>query len=227
MTTTLAAPTETTAVAVPEHWGLLALRFPPDWQLTDELLEEFGQLNPEWKLERGHHGELVVNIGSGGPSFVISAELLVALHAWTKERGGFACGEAASYTVQDPNGGQPMRNPDVSWVTAEQVADMGGTIPASGFWPVCPAFVVEVRSPADKLPNQQGRMEDWIRFGAQLGWLVDPQNRDIWIYRPDREPVQRDRPSVVEGDAPIDGFSFNFEPIWELVDQAEASAFQS
>ena len=117
-----------------------------------------------------------------------------------------------------------MRNPDVSLVTESQLAEMGGAIPWRGFWPVCPLFVIEVRSPGDTLRSQRGRMADWLRFGAQLGWLVDPQNRDVWVYQPDRDPLQLRRPSVVDGSEPVDGFSFDFEPIWELVDRSEAAA---
>ena len=67
-------------------------------------------------------------------------------------------------------------------------------------------------------------MTDWLRFGAQLGWLVDPHNRDVWIYRPNQEPEQLRRPTVLAGEAPIDGFSMDFTPIWELMDGAEAAA---
>ena len=227
MTTTAARPTKAPTEAAPEHWGLLALRLPEEWLLTDELLEQLGQLNPEWKLERGHYGELVVNMGSGGPSWMITAEILLALATWAKAHGGIAGGADASFNVKDPRGGKPMRNPDLCWISDAQFEEMGGVIPWKGFWPVCPAFVIEVRSPGDNLRPQQGRMTDWLRFGAQLGWLVDPHNRDLWIYRPDQDPERLQRPSEVAGTAPVDGFSFDFEPIWELVDQAEAAALEA
>ncbi len=227
MTTTAARPTKAPTEAAPEHWGLLALRLPEEWLLTDELLEQLGQLNPEWKLERGHYGELVVNMGSGGPSWMITAEILLALATWAKAHGGIAGGADASFNVKDPRGGKPMRNPDLCWISDAQFEEMGGVIPWKGFWPVCPAFVIEVRSPGDNLRPQQGRMTDWLRFGAQLGWLVDPHNRDLWIYRPDKDPERLQRPSDVAGTAPVDGFSFDFEPIWELVDQAEAAALEA
>lgn len=224
MTTTLAAPQKPQTQSAPEHWGILALRLPEDWSLTDELLEHLCQLNPEWKLERGHYGELVVNMGSGGPSFWISADLFGAMYAWARAVGSRAFGADSSFNVVDPDGGEPMRNPDVSFLTAQQLEAMGGLPPLTGFWPVCPAFVIEVRSPRDTLRSQQGRMGDWLRFGAQLGWLVDPHNRDVWIYRRDQEPEQLERPSIVSGEEPIDGFSFDFAPLWDLVDQAEAVA---
>ena len=224
MTTTVVAPAPVSAEPAPQHRGILALRLPDEWELTDEQLEHLCQLNPEWKLERGHFGELVVSMGSGGPSWVITLELAAALLVWAKTKGGIVGGADASFNVVDPHGGAPMRNPDVCWLGDEQLDEIGGAIPWRGFWPVCPAFVIEVRSPNDNLRPQQGRMIDWLRFGAQLGWLVDPQNRDVWIYRPEQEPEWLDRPSAVEGEAPIDGFSFDFEPIWALVDQAEAAA---
>ena len=223
-TTTLSPPTDAPAEAHPQHWGILALRLPDDWELTDELLEQLCQLNPEWRLERGHFGELVVNMGSGGPSFMIVVRILHAFLRWTETTPGEVFGADASFNVIDPQGGTPMRNPDISWVSAEQMESMGGFPPLRGFWPICPAFVVEVRSPGDSLRSQQGRMTDWLRFGAQLGWLVDPDHRDVWVYRPDQEPEQLRRPSVVAGEAPIDGFSFDFTPIWELMDGAEAAA---
>ena len=224
MTTTLSPPTDTPVQTAPQHWGILALRLPDDWTLTDECLERLCQLNPEWRLERGHYGELVVNMGSGGPSFMITAEIFAAVFAWAKSVGAYAFGADASFNVIDPDGGTPMRNPDISWVSPEQAASMGGFPPLRGFWPVCPAFVIEVRSPGDTLRNQQGRMGDWLRFGAELGWLVDPQNRDVWIYRPEQEPEQQREPSVVEGEASLVGFSMDFAPIWKLMDDAEANA---
>lgn len=224
MPRTLTKPTEAPVNAQPEHWGVLALRLPEEWPLTDDLLEELGQLNPEWRLERGHYGELVVNMGSGGPSWMITLELAAALLAWAKAHGGIVGGADASFNVIDPNGGEPMRNPDVSLLTEHQLEAMGGVVPWQGFWPVCPAFVIEVRSPRDTLRGQQGRMGDWIRFGAHSGWLVDPQNRDVWIYRSGQEPERLERPSIVAGEEPIDGFSFDFAPIWDLVDRAEAAA---
>ena len=223
MTTTVVAEPPVNAPSAPQHWGIAALRLPKEWELTDDRLEQLGQLNPEWKLERGHYGELVVNMGSGGPSWIITLELASALLAWAKSLGWIVGGADASFNVIDPDGGEPMRNPDVCLITDEQLEQMGGSIPWSGFWPVCPAFVIEVRSPRDTLRSQQGRMGDWLRFGAQLGWLVDPHNRDLWIYRPGQDPEQVNRPAAVTGEAPIEGFSIDFTPIWEVVDQAEAA----
>ena len=143
MTTTVAAPAPISAEPAPGHRGILALRLPDEWELTDEQLEHLCQLNPEWKLERGHFGELVVSIGSGGASYWITAELIIAFGGWAKSIGSRAFGADLSFNVKDPDGGQPMRNPDLSWLSKEQLEAMGGVPPVRGFWPVCPAFVIE------------------------------------------------------------------------------------
>ncbi len=62
----------------------------------------------------------------------------------------------------------------MSWITPRQLAAAGGAVPQTDFWPLCLAFVVEVHSPHDTLAYLRGRVSDWISFGVQLAWLVDP-----------------------------------------------------
>ena len=205
-------------------WEMLTLRMPEALKLTDGLLEQLGDLNPEWKVERGHYGELVLTMASGGPSWWICSELCGEVRAWASGGGGgLSAGPDAGFNVIDPDGGEPMRNPDVSWISAEQFAAMGGVLQMQGFWNVCPAFVVEVRSPRDTLPAQRRRMADWMRFGAQLGWLVDAQGHSVWIYRPNETPQRLVRPAELSGEPALEGFAFDFTPVWEMLDQAAAA----
>ncbi len=204
----------------PAPWEMLTLRMPEELKLTDGLLEQLGDLNPEWKVERGHYGELVLTMASGGPSWWISTELCVDLGDWADTAGGVTGGADAGFNVVDPDGGTPMRNPDVVWISPEQYAAMGNLPPLEGFWNVCPAFVVEVRSPRDSLAAQRRRMADWMRFGAQLGWLVDAQGRSVWIYRSNEAPQRLARPAELSGDPVLQGFAFNFTLVWEMLDQA-------
>lgn len=205
----------------PAMWEMLTLHIPEGLKLTDGLLEQLGDLNPQWKVERGHYGELVLTMASGGPSWWICSELCGEVRHWANHGGGgLAAGPDAGFNVIDPQGGEPMRNPDISWISAEQFEAMGGALQLEGFWNVCPAFVVEVRSPRDSLAAQRRRMADWMRFGAQLGWLVDVQGRSVWVYRPGEEPERVERPAVVGGESVLEGFAFDFTPVWEMLDQA-------
>ncbi len=205
----------------PAPWEMLTLRMPKELKLTDGLLEQLGELNPEWKVERGHYGELVLTMASGGPSWWICNQICIRVGIWADDLGGgLAAGPDAGFNVIDPEGGAPMRNPDVSWISAEQFEALGGVLQLEGFWNVCPEFVVEVRSPRDSLAAQRRRLADWMRFSARLGWLVDPQNRAVWIYRPNEEPQHLPRPAAVSGEQVLEGFTFDFTPVWEMLDQA-------
>lgn len=208
----------------PAIWEMLTLRMPDGLKLTDGLLEQLGDLNPEWKVERGHYGELVLTMASGGPSWWICNRICLRVGNWADDvGGGLAAGPDTGFNVVDPDGGAPMRNPDVSWISAEQFEAMGGVLQLEGFWNICPAFVVEVRSPTDSLAAQRRRMADWMRFGAQLGWLVDVQGRAVWVYRPGTEPERLARPAVVSGESVLDGFAFDFTAVWEMLDRSASA----
>ena len=228
MATTRTRPAGAVEAAGPARWEMLTICLPEELELTDGLLEELSGLNPHWKIERGHYGELVLTMASGGPSAVIEGEICGEIWAWLKSGGGgLALGASAGYNVVDPEGGAPMRNPDVSWISEAQLEPTGGVPPREGFWNLCPAFVVEVRSPRDTVAAQRRRMADWIRFGAQLGWLVDPQGRALWIYRAGGEPEQLERPAAVSGEQVLEGFVFDFTPIWAMLDRADEAADQA
>jgi Uma2 family endonuclease len=82
---------------------------------------------------------------------------------------------------------------------------------------LCPDFVVELRSPSDRVPALKAKMEEWIENGAQLGWLIDADQRTVCVYRPGR-PVEELKGLdhvVVEG--PVDGFRLEIDAIWEGV----------
>ena len=225
MVTTRTRPAEAVETAGPAPWEMLTICLPEELELTDGLLEELSDLNPHWKIERGHYGELVLTMASGGPSAVIEGEICGELWAWLKAGGGgLVLGASAGYNVIDPQGGAPMRNPDVSWISGAQLEPTGGAPPREGFWSLCPAFVVEVRSPSDTVAAQRRRMADWIRFGAQLGWLVDPQGRAVWVYRRGQEPERLERPARLTGESVMEGFAFDVDPIWTMLDRADEVA---
>ena len=222
---TTVRPSEAAQEAEPAWWEMLTLRLPAQLVLNDALLEALSGLNPAWNIERGGCGELVLSMASGGPSGVICSELCGEIRAWAKAvGGGLALESSAGFNVIDPEGGAPMRSPDAAWVSPEQLEATGGLPPSSGFWNLCPWFAAEVRSPSDSLAAQQQRMVDWLRFGVRLGWLIDPQNRSVWLYRPDRDPERLERPALLSGEAVLPGFRFDCGPIWQMLDRIEAAA---
>ena len=109
-----------------------------------------------------------------------------------------------------PNGAK--RGPDAAWMSRER----WNRIPEEQqekLAPVCPDFVVELRSPSDRLSDVQAKMEEYIANGARLGWLLDPFDNCATIYRPGRPPERIENPTVIHGDPVLPGFHFDFREI--------------
>jgi Uma2 family endonuclease len=85
----------------------------------------------------------------------------------------------------------------------------------SRYWPVCPDFVIELRSQSDRLRTVREKMSEWLTNGAQLAWLIDPDARNVEIYRPGFEPETRGGVSSVEGEGPVAGFVLDLLPVWD------------
>ncbi len=111
-----------------------------------------------------------------------------------------------------PNGA--MRAPDAAWVRRSRLAKLTRD-EKRGFLPLCPDFVVELRSESDRLDALQAKMDEYIANGAQLGWLIDPIEQVVYIYRP-QQPIQRlVHPAVISGDPVLSGFTLNLTGLWE------------
>lgn len=227
MTTTAARPAGDVESARTRR-GPLSLRLPPEWILTGEALACLSAQNEGLRPERGEHGELVLRVAAGGRGPKIAVKIGTRLDLWSDDDGGGSVEDGtAGYDLTpadaEPHSG-PMRNPDLSWVSPEQIEAIGGAGPLRGFWQLCPAFVVEIVSPEDDLSNQRDKMEMWIEHGARLGWLVDPGSRSLWVYRPDIAAQRLERPGLVDGEPTLPGFVMDFAPIWQIVDDAETAA---
>lgn len=84
----------------------------------------------------------------------------------------------------------------------------------ASFAPICPDFVIELRSASDTLSTLQDKMQEYLANGALLGWLIDRKNRTVHVYRPDQEPEILDNPEVVSGDPELPGFVLRVVKIW-------------
>lgn len=84
----------------------------------------------------------------------------------------------------------------------------------ASFAPICPNFVIELRSSSDSLSGLQDKMQEYIANGASLGWLIDRKNRKVYIYRPNQEPETLDNPKAVSGEPELPGFALRMTKIW-------------
>ena len=132
---------------------------------------------------------------------------------WAEGDGrGVAFDSNAGFTL--PNGA--IRAPDASWVLISRLTGLSDEEKHS-FAPICPDFVIELRSTSDTLRGVQGKMEEYMENGARLGWLIDPLDplRRVYVYRPGAEVEILERPETLSGEPELPGFTLDLKPVWE------------
>jgi Uma2 family endonuclease len=83
------------------------------------------------------------------------------------------------------------------------------------FLPLCPDFVIELRSPSDPLPPIQAKMREYVENGARLGWLIDPVSKQVGVYQPEEDVRILEHQRELSGDPVLRGFVLDLQPIWE------------
>jgi Uma2 family endonuclease len=189
----------------------LVLHLRPAIEMTAEQFFEFCQLNRDVRIERTAEGDLIVMPPTCAKTGARNAEITSQLQLWAKrDRSGVAFDSSTGFTL--PNGA--TRSPDAAWVKRTRLARLTPE-QREKFLPLCPDFVIELRSPSDPLRLVQSKMREYTANGARLGWLIDPLERHVYLYRP-RTAVRRlDRPAHLSADPVLPGFVLDLSPIWE------------
>lgn len=189
---------------------MIALTLRPTLQLTDEVFEQICQQNPELRLERTAHGELIAMAPAGSESGRQNLSLSAQLWQWNRQaKLGVTFDSSAGFTL--PNGA--IRSPDAAWVECSRWERLSPE-QRRKFAPLCPDFVLELKSPSDELANLQAKLEEYRANGAQLGWLIDPDQQQVYRYCPG-QPVQGfHRPDTLSGDPILPGFVMDFTGLW-------------
>lgn len=171
---------------------------------------EFCQLNQDWRIERTARGDLVIMPPTGGETGRINFKLNGLFNAWS-EADGTGIGFDSSTGFALPDGSR--RSPDLSWVRRSRWESLSQT-EQEEFPPLCPDFVVEIRSRSDTLSALQEKMEEYIANGAALGWLIDPIDRRVYIYRPESRVEILEDPEIISGDPLLRGFVLDLWRLW-------------
>jgi Uma2 family endonuclease len=188
----------------------LPMRIRPAKRLADAELFELCRINRDLRIERTAEGELVIMSPTGGATGNRNFRLTVAFGIWV-EKDGTGVGFDSSTGFVLPNGAE--RAPDVAWVKASRW-DALTPEQREKFVPLCPDFVVEIRSRSDSLDELKAKLEEYVANGTALGWLIDPYLRQIHVYRPDAAPVLLDGPHEVSGEPVLAGFVLNARLLW-------------
>jgi len=189
----------------------LVLHLRPAIEMTREQLFQFCQLNRDLRIERTAEGDLVIMPPTGGETGARNAKLIAQVIRWAEQDGsGVVFDSSTGFDL--PNGA--TRSPDVAWVKRSRLAALTPE-QKQGFLPLCPDFVIELRSPSDPLSTLQEKMEEYRANGAQLGWLIDPVERRVYVYRPGAPVECLDNPTELKGDPVLPGFVLDLEAVWE------------
>ncbi|ASC69745.1 hypothetical protein XM38_006740 [Halomicronema hongdechloris C2206] len=201
-----------TAQTAPQFQPLL-LQLPDDvtLQVTPEQFAALAAANRDLKLERTATGELIVNPPTGGKSGKRNLSISTQLGIWFEANDSLGEAFDSSTGFALPNGAN--RSPDAAWVRRKRW-DALTPEQQEGFVPLCPDFVVELRSKTDALKTLQAKMQEYIDNGAQLGWLIDPQTRRVEIYRPGKAVEILENPDTLSGESVLPGFTLTLQRIW-------------
>jgi Uma2 family endonuclease len=178
-------------------------------QLTEAAFVNLCAANPEAKLERTAIGELVVMSPTGGETGRRNLSLSMQLGIWN-QKAGLGVAFDSSTMFQLPSGA--FRSPDAAWVALSRW-DALTPEEREGFVPLCPDFVVELRSPSDSLKALQAKMAEYISNGARLGWLIDPKTKQVEIYRPEMPAEVLMTPQTLLGNPVLQGFQLDLSSI--------------
>ncbi|MEH1839525.1 MAG: Uma2 family endonuclease [Nostoc sp.] len=177
--------------------------------LTDEQFFQMCQKNRDYRFERTASGELLIMPPTGSDTGKRNVKITTQLDIWNSESNlGEVFDSSTGFTL--PNGAE--RSPDASWVKIER---WNALTPEQQekFAPICPDFVVELRSRTDSLKELQEKMQEYIENGAQLGWLIDRKNKRVEIYRPGKDVEILDNPVSLSGENVLPGFVLHLQQI--------------
>lgn len=196
--------TEPASLPVPFKLNLKAV------QLSEEQFLRLCQENPELRLELTAQGELIIMPPTGFKTGRRNSRLTRYLDIWAERDGtGVACDSSTLFTL--PNGAK--RSPDASWVKQERFSVLTKD-QQEGFLPLCPDFVIELRSPTDRLADLQDKMQEYVENGAQLGWLIDPFEKRVYIYCLRQSVEVLSDPEALSGDPVLPGFVLPVRELW-------------
>jgi Uma2 family endonuclease len=198
-------------VVLPDEALPAKLTLNPDLQMNDDEYYEFCMANADVRFERTEEGEIIIVPPAGVESDHQSLDVARQLYNWAERDGrGQAFGATAEFILSN----RAALSPDAAWVSNLRLAEVSRE-QRRKFPPVSPEFVVEVMSPSDRLRTAKKKMETWITGGVELGWLIHPDDKTVYVYRSGQnEPTQQTGIAKLAGEGPVAGFELDLRHVW-------------
>jgi len=170
--------------------------------------EQLCQLNPELRLELTSKGELIVMAPTALESSERNADLTAQVIIWNRRNKlGKVFDSSGGFTL--PTGA--VRSPDVTWISHAKLNAISLKVT---FPTIVPDFVIELRSKSDRLKTIQEKMIEYQENGVRLGWLINPQDREVEIYRLGKEIEVLKMPPELSGEDVLTDFILDLTTIW-------------
>ncbi|MBD2135871.1 MULTISPECIES: Uma2 family endonuclease [unclassified Sphaerospermopsis] len=175
--------------------------------LTDDQFYQLCQKNSDLKFERTAKGDLIIMPPVGGESGNREAEMIADLVFWNRQtKLGYTFSSSTIFKL--PNGGD--RSPDAAWIKKEHWEALTPEQKRK-FPPIAPDFVIELRSATDNIETLRSKMQEYMDAGVKLGWLINPQQQQVEIYRLGKDVEIRNLPTELLGEEILPGFSLNLD----------------
>jgi Uma2 family endonuclease len=178
--------------------------------LTDEQFFQLCLHNRDLRFERNANGDLVIMSPTGGETGNRNAGITAQLWLWNEQsQQGMVFDSSTGFRLA--NGAN--RSPDAAWLSLNRWNALTAA-EQQRFLPLCPDFVIELRSPSDNLADLRGKMVEYRDNGTRLGWLINRVSQQVEIYRPNADVELLDQPTTLSGEAILPGFELNLAFIW-------------
>ncbi len=198
----------------------LVVRTRPAIEMDDEQFFQFCQLNRDLQLERTAEGDIVIMAPEGGSSGYGGAILVALFVQWADRDGtGRVFGPSTGFIL--PNGA--IRSPDIAWVRKKRLEALTDQ-QWHTFLPLCPDFVLELHSPSDSLRRLQQKMDEYRQNGAQVGWLLNPVEKQVHVYRPGVPVEILTSPAGLSAEPLLPGFVLELPRIWAAMERQEGAS---
>jgi Uma2 family endonuclease len=186
------------------------LRQPRPDLVDDVAFLELCRAHPDLRIETDQEGTLIVMSPTGWRSSNRNARIIAQLVAWAERDG--------TGQVSDSSGlfhlrGRARRAPDAAWIRSDRLAEVP-TAEQERILPIAPDFVIELRSPSDRVDDLLAKMHEYADSGVRLGWLIDPLERRCYEVRPGHQVTTRSDPTELSGDPELPGFRLDLTRIW-------------
>jgi Uma2 family endonuclease len=183
----------------------------PELRMSDDEYFDFCVANPDVRFERTAQGEIIIVPPAGFESDYQNVEVIGQLRAWAKRDGrGKASGATTEFIL--PTGA--ALSPDAAWVSSARISAFSKS-QLRKFLRLTPEFVVEVMSLSDRLKPAIEKMQEWMRGGVELAWLIDGDNQVVYIFRAGASEAEtRTGVATVSGEGPVAGFELDLTDIW-------------